>query len=233
MDVRIHRQAGKGETMAILFTQYWDLMPGKSEEYSSFLTREYIPTLQQLGMQLVGGYYVAVGEGPRIVAVATVDESEYLRKTISSQEYQTISNKLLEYVWKYSNKVYVPAGRIQEGPYRIQTGVWKFNQYYNILQGKEEDHRKFVKEECLPGMDELKIPLTGGWRMVIGSGPRILAESTGRSIVDIAKAIDTALFRKLVRTLKNEYATDYSSRILAPTGRIEVPYLMGEMMKKF
>jgi hypothetical protein len=36
-----------------------------------------------------------------------------------------------------------------------------------------------------------------------------------------------------VRKLKNEYATDYSSRILAPTGRIEVPYLMSEMMKKF
>jgi hypothetical protein len=82
-------------------------------------------------------------------------------------------------------------------------------------------------------MEELKVPLTGGWRLVIGSGPRILAEGTGRNIVDIAQAIDTSLFRKLVRTLKNNYATDYSSRILAPTGRIEVPYLMSEMMKKF
>jgi hypothetical protein len=36
-----------------------------------------------------------------------------------------------------------------------------------------------------------------------------------------------------VRKLKNEMATDYASRILAPTGRIEVPYLMSEMMKKF
>lgn len=219
--------------MTILFTQYWDVMPGKFDEYASFVTREYNPTLQQLGIKLVGGYYVAVGEGPRIVAVATVDETENLRKTISSREYRVLSNKLLEYVWKYTNKVYVPSGRIQEGPYRIQTGVWKFNQYYNILRGKEEDHLKFIKEECLPGMEELKVPLTGGWRLVIGSGPRILAEGTGRNIVDIAKAIDTSLFRKLVRTLKNNYATDYSSRILAPTGRIEVPYLMSEMMKKF
>ena len=219
--------------MAILFVQHWDVIPGKFDEYASFVTHEYNPTLQKLGIHLVGGYYVAVGEGPRIVAIATVDETEYLRKTISSQEYRTISNKLLEYVWKYSNKVYVPAGRIQEGPYRIQTGVWKLNQYYNILLGKEEDHRKFIKEEALPGLQELKIPLTGGWRLVVGSGPRTLAECTGRSLVDIATGIDTALYRKLSRTLKNKYATDYSSRILAPTGRIEVPYLMNEMMKKF
>jgi len=219
--------------MAMLFTQYWDVMPGKFDAYTSFVTHEYIPSLQKLGIQLVGGYYVAVGEGPRIVAVATVDETENLRQTLSSREYGILSTKLLQYVWKYSNRVYVPSGRIQEGPYRIQTGVWKFNQYYNILRGKEEEHFKFVKEQCLPGMEELKVPITGGWRLIVGNGPRILAESTGRSIVDIATAIDTSLFRKLVRTLKNQYATDYSSRILAPTGRIEVPYLMSEMMKKF
>lgn len=219
--------------MAVLFTQYWDVMPGKFDAYSSFVSNEYNPALQQMGIRLVGGYYVAVGEGPRIVAVSTVDETEHFRKTISSPEFGTLSNTLLEYVWKYSNKVYVPTGRIQEGPYRIQTGVWKFNQYYNILRGKEKEHMKFVKEECLPGMEELKVPITGGWRLVIGSGPRILAEATARNIVDIAQAIDTSLFRKLVRTLKNNFATDYSSRILAPTGRIEVPYLMSEMLKKF
>jgi hypothetical protein len=219
--------------MSILFVQHWDVIPGKFDEYAEFVTHEYNPSLQKMGIRLVGGYYVAVGEGPRIVAVATVDETENLRQTMSSREYRFLWAKLLEHVWKYCNKVYVPSGRIHEGPYRIQTGVWKFNSYYNILRGKEEEHLKFVKEECVPGLAELKIPLTGGWRLAIGSGPRTMSESTGRSIVDIATAIDTSLFRKLVRTLKNKYATDYSSRILAPTGRIEVPYLMSEMLKKF
>ncbi|MCU0580505.1 MAG: hypothetical protein MUF69_13340 [Desulfobacterota bacterium] len=219
--------------MAILFTQYWDVMPGKFDEYSSFVTHQYNPALEKLGIKLVGGYYVAVGEGPRIVAVATVDDTDNLRKALSSRDYRIISNQLLSLVWKYSSKVWLPTGRIQEGPYRIQTGVWKFNQLYNILRGKEEDHRRFVKEECIPGMEELKVPITGGWRMIIGSGPRILAECTGRNLVEIAQAIDSSLFRKLVRTLKNNYATDFSSKILAPTGRVEVPYLMSEMMKKF
>lgn len=219
--------------MAILFTQYWDIMPGRFEEYSTFVTDEYHPGLQKLGIRLVGGYHVAVGEGPRVIAVAEVENVDSLHRHLATREYRILSNRLLQYVWKYGSKVWAPSGRIQEGSYRIQTGVWKFNQYYNVLPGKEEDHYRFVKDECLPAMKKLGIPITAGWRLVVGTGPKILSESTARGIVDIAKAVDSAEFRGLVRKLKNEMATDYASRILAPTGRIEVPYLMSEMMKKF
>ena len=219
--------------MTILFTQYWDVIPGKFDEYSSFVTKEYNPAIEKLGIKLLGGYYVAVGEGPRVVAVATVDEQDHLRKILATGEYRKVSAKLLGLVWKYSSKLWVSSGRVLEGPYRIQTGAWKFNQYYNVLPGKESEHYRFVKEECIPGMKQLGVPVTGGWRLVIGQGPQILAECTARNIVDIAKAIDTTEFRRLVRSLKKAYATDYGSRILAPTGRVEVPYIMGEMMKGF
>jgi hypothetical protein len=219
--------------MAILFTQYWDVMPGKFDAYSAFAMNEYVPGLQKMGIRLVGGYYVVVGEGPRIVAVAEVESLDNLQKNLATKEYRVLSNRLLEYAYKYNSKVWAPSGRVQESPYRIQTGVWKFNQYYNVLPGKEEDHYRFVKEECIPVMKELGVPITAGWHLVVGTGPKILSESTARGIVDIAKAVDSAEFRVLVRKLKNELATDYASRILAPTGRIEVPYLMSEMMKKF
>lgn len=219
--------------MNILFTQYWDVMPEKFDEYSSFVTNEYNPTLNKLGLKLLGGFYVAVGQGPRIIAVATVEDQDYLRKILATEEYRVISSRLLQLVWKYSSRLYVSSGRVIEGPYNIQVGAWKFNQYYNVLRGKEEEHYRFVKDECIPGMKELKVPITGAWRLVIGDGPRILAECTARNIVDIAKCIDSSEFRRLVRALKKHYATDYSSRILAPTGRIEVPYIMSEMMKGF
>jgi hypothetical protein len=219
--------------MSILFTQYWDVMPGKFEEYSSFVANEYNPGLENLGVRLVGGYYVAVGEGPRIVAVSVAENVDELKLVLASNKFRILANALHQYVWKYTSKVWAPSGGIQQGPYRIQTGVWKYNQYYNVLPGMEKEHQRFVREECIPGMAELGAPVANGWRLIIGSGPRIMAESTARNIVDIAKAIDTSLFRRLVRTLKKQYITDYSSRILAPTGRIEVPYLMREMMKKF
>ncbi len=219
--------------MTTLFTQYWDVKIDVFDEYSTFVTNEYNPTLEQMGIRLLGGYYVAVGEGPRVVAVATVDRGESLIKALAEREYRRVFYRLNQLVSSYSSKVWVPAGRIGQEPYRIQTGAWKFNQYYNIIPGREEAHYRFVKEECVPAMKELKVPVTAGWRLAIGSGPRTLAECTAKSIRDIASAIDTSEFRRLVRTLKKGYGTDYSSRILAPTGRIEVPYIMREMMKGF
>lgn len=219
--------------MAILFTQYWDVMPGKFNEYSTFITSEYNPSLQKMGIRLVGGYYVVVGEGPRIVAVAEVENVDNLHRILASKDYRILFDQLSSFVWKYGSKVWAPASRVLGGPYQIQTGVWKFNQYYNVLPGKDDEHYRFVKDECLSILKELGIPMTGGWRLVVGSGAKILAECTARGVVEIAEAVDSPKFRTLVRKLKNGIATDYSSRILAPTGRIEVPYLMSEMMKKF
>jgi len=219
--------------MTILFTQYWDVIPGKFDEYQSFIMEEYNGGMEKLGIKLLGGYYVAVGQGPRILAVATVEEQDYLRKILATEDYRILYSKLTKVVYKYSSKLLVSSGRVTEEPYHIQTGSWKFNQYYNIIPGMEEEHYRFVKEECIPGMKELRVPITGAWRLVIGDGPTILAECSARNIVDIAKCIDTSEFRKLVRRLKKYYATDYGSRILAPTGRIEIPSMVSQMMKGF
>ncbi|UCD81673.1 MAG: hypothetical protein JSW26_09700 [Desulfobacterales bacterium] len=219
--------------MTILFAQSWDVIPGKYDEYSPFVSNEYNPTLEKLGLKLLGGYYVAVGEGPRIIAVATIEGQAGLMKILADSEYRVITNKLWQVVFNYSNRVWVPSGRIQDEPYRIQTGAWKFNQYYNVIPGQGDAHYRFVKEECIPGMKALGIPITAGWRLAIGSGPKMLAECTGRNIEKIAQAINTSEFRRLVRPLKKYYAMDYSSRILAPTGRIEIPFIMKEMMKGF
>ena len=219
--------------MTILFAQSWDVIPGKFDDYSTFVSNEYNPGLEKLGLKLLGGYYVAVGEGPRIIAVATVEKEEDLMRALLNSDYRVLSINLMQVVFNYSSRVWVASGRIQEEPYRIQTGAWKFNQYYNIIPYSGDAHYHFVKEECIPGMKALGVPITAGWRLAVGSGPRMLAECTGRSIEDIAKAINTSEFRRLVRTLKKNFATDYSSKILAPTGRIEIPFLMKEMMKGF
>ena len=61
--------------MTILFAQNWDVRPNKFDEYSAFVTNEYNPALEKLGLELLGGYYVAVGEGPRITAVVTIERT--------------------------------------------------------------------------------------------------------------------------------------------------------------
>jgi hypothetical protein len=122
---------------------------------------------------------------------------------------------------------------VKANKYRIQLGVWKFNQYFNIIPGREKEYAEFVLKDHLPTIEKLGIKMTGGWRVVVGSGPYIVAEGTAASIVEIAKAIETPEFSRITKILTSNYVTDYSSRILAPTGRIELPFIMGEMMKGF
>ncbi|MGD9237366.1 MAG: hypothetical protein PVF09_11850, partial [Desulfobacterales bacterium] len=93
--------------MTILFAQSWDVIPGKFDDYSNFVSNEYNPSLEKLGLRLLGGYYVAVGEGPRIIAVATVEKEEELMKALTNSAYRIISNKLLQVVFKYSSRVWV------------------------------------------------------------------------------------------------------------------------------
>ena len=219
--------------MTILFTQYWDVNPGEYDEYSKFISEEFNPGLEKLGVTLVGGFYVAVGSGPRILAVAAVRNDMGLLAALSSRDYRILSTRLMKYIYNYGSKVWIPTGMFRDKTFNIQTGAWKFNQYYDIVPGKEDEHNRFVREEAIPTMKELGMPVTHGWRLSIGTGPRILAECTARTFVNIAEAIDTAEYRKLSRTLKKQYTINFSSRILSPTGRVEVPYLIKGMMKGF
>ena len=219
--------------MTILFTQYWDVNPGDYEDYAKFVSEEFNPGLEKLNIKLVGGFYVAVGAGPRIMAVAAVQNDKGLLKALSSKTYRILSTNLMKYVYNYGSRVWIPTGMFRDQTFNIQTGAWKFNQYYDILPGREDEHSRFVREEAIPMMKTLGVPVTHGWRLSIGTGPRILAECTARSLGDIAQAVDSAEYRKLSRTLKKEYTLNFSSRILSPTGRVEVPYLIKGMMKGF
>ncbi len=212
--------------MAILFAQYWDVVENKEKEYQEFILSNYIPTYEKTGLRLAGAYYVVVGAGPRIVGVSTTDDLLAFQKAVGSEEYAELLDNIFPLIRNYSSKLYVSYGPIAVDRYDIQVGVWKFNQYFNILPGVEKSYRNFVETEFIPSMEKLGIKITNIWKAVIGSGPFILVEGTSPSIENIAKAIDTDTYRMLTRTLKSKYVMDYQSRILAPTRRVELPYFI-------
>lgn len=217
----------------VLFSQYWDVAPGQQQAYSDFVMTHYNPTLAKLGIRLVGGYYVAIGAGPRIIAVGVTDGLRELDAALAGAEYQSITSRLQAFVTNYQSKILAPTGRVELSKYELQTGIWKLNQYWNIIPGMEAEYTAFVKNEHLPAMKELGIPVVNGWRVVVGAGPSIISEAAAPTLVAIAQAIDSDGYRRVVRKLKTTYVTDYSSRVLAPTGRIDLPYFMQEMMKGF
>ena len=219
--------------MIILYNQHWDLIPGKEEEYTRFVIDRHLPTMKKIGINMVGGFHVVVGGGPRITAAGAVDDFQKLQRALETEEYEKVTAEIQQYVVNYDSRILKPTGRVRVNKYSIQLGVWKFNQYFNIIPGREKEYTEFVLKDHLPTMEKIGIKMTGGWRVVVGSGPYILAEGTAASIVEIAKAIENPEFSRITKLLTSKYVTGYSSRILAPTGRIELPFIISEMMKKF
>ena len=220
--------------MPVLFNQHWDVTPGKLEAYSDFVMTYYNPALERIGIKLVGGYYVTVGMGPRIIAVGRAQNLSDLEAALASAAFEEITDRLMEFVTHYHSKILVPTGRIKMDDYKVQIGLWKFNQYWNIIQGVDKrQYTDFVTGDLVPTLEKLGLQVTAGWRVVVGSGPHILAECSAATLVDIARAIDSDEYRRVMLKLKGTYVKDYHSRILAPTGRIDLPNFMKEMMAHF
>jgi hypothetical protein len=217
--------------MAVLFNQHWDVAPGKQQAYSDFVMTYYNPTLEKIGIKLVGGYYVTVGMGPRIIAVGLTESLPDLEQAIASKEYEEITSRLMEFVTHYQSKILVPTGRVKMNGYKVQTGIWKLHQYWNIIPGAEKEYTEFVRDEHLPTLERLGMPVVAAWRVVVGAGPYIQSECSAASIADIARALDTDAFRRVTLKLRDKFVTDYHSRILAPTGRIDLPHFMAAMLK--
>jgi hypothetical protein len=210
--------------MSILFVQNWDIVPGKEDEYAKFVTDTYIPATTAMGFIPVGGYYVEVGFGPRIVAVYTSNDLKELSAIITSAEFKDLTQQLKSIVYNYRRSALEPTGAVKRGKYTIQKGVWKFNQYYDLRPGIKKAYSDFVINEHLPTMEKIDyVEVTGGWNALYGGISEIVAEFTFKDPVDIGRLLNNEDFRKVTLKLKNEYVVNYMSRILRCTERFDEP----------
>lgn len=214
-----------------LFVQSWEIRKGKGQEYTDFVLRRHLPVMKELGLNMIGGFHVIVGSGPRISAVALAEDFLDLQKAIWSEKFAAITEELGNYAQNYSNRVLKSTDRVPVRDYAIDSGTWRFNQYYKIYRGSEKEYADFLLGEYSPKLSDLGLKIRAEWRVVLGSGPRILLETVAQNISDIANAFNSDEFKKLRRTMLINYVDSYSSRILAPTGRVEVAFILGGMTK--
>jgi hypothetical protein len=210
--------------MSILLSQNFDIVHGKEGDYARFVVDVFLPELTSLGLIPVGGYYVEVGFGPRVIAVHTTNEPERLSTAIASKAMKELTTELKRYVCNYRRSVLEPTGAVKRGKYTIQKGVWKLNQYYDLLPGMKKEYADFVVNEHLPTMKKFDyVEVTGGWNVVIGGVSEIIAEFTFRDPVDIGRLLSNEEFRRITLKLRTGYVTNYASRILRCTERFEEP----------
>lgn len=94
--------------MTVKLIMTWDITPGREQEYFEFVVREFIPQVQQMGMELKDAWLTMYGEQPQIMASAQMSELSAMQDILDSAEWQSLVNKLLDYVENYQFKI-VPA----------------------------------------------------------------------------------------------------------------------------
>jgi hypothetical protein len=93
-------------TVKLIMT--WDITPGREQEYFEFVVREFIPQVQQLGMELKDAWLTMYGDQPQIMASAQMADLSGMQGILDSKEWQGLVNRLLDFVENYQYKI-VPA----------------------------------------------------------------------------------------------------------------------------
>ncbi len=94
--------------MAVKLIMTWDILPGKEQDYFEFVVRDFIPGIQRMGLEPSDAWYTMYGDQPQILAAVQSSNMNNLQSVLDSQEWQSLTNQLLDYIEDFNYKV-VPA----------------------------------------------------------------------------------------------------------------------------
>ena len=204
--------------MSLLFFQFWDVVQGREDEYARYVNNTYLPEMATFGFVPVGGYYVEVGFGPRIIAGFSSESLGEISKIITGKGFKGLVLDLKKYVANFKNLVLESDGTIKLEKYPIQKNVWKFNQYYDLRPEMKNEYEHFMINEYLPAVQKIDyVKITNCWNVVLGGFCEIILECTSKDPEDIGRLMNNEEFHKVTNRLRRGFITNYTNRILRST----------------
>jgi len=89
----------------------WDILPRREQEYFEFVVREFIPELQELGLEPTDAWVTVYGNQPQILTSAKAGNNKSLSSILISNEWDQLLTKLSDYVENLKfKKVYEKPG---------------------------------------------------------------------------------------------------------------------------
>jgi len=91
----------------------WDINPEHEQEYFEFVVREFLPQVQKLGFQLSDAWVTVYGQQPQIMVSAILPSVDQIHVMLQSEHWDSLINKLKDYVTNYEYKVVPATGGFQ------------------------------------------------------------------------------------------------------------------------
>lgn len=91
--------------MAVKLLMTWDILPGREQEYFEFVVRDFLPEVQKMGLEPSDSWFTMYGDHPQIMATAQMASVRSLQKVLVSSEWDSLTQRLLDYVENFNYKV--------------------------------------------------------------------------------------------------------------------------------
>jgi hypothetical protein len=104
---RFHHLPRVSEQGTVKFSQYWDIIPGKEDEYDRFIKNEFYQAMEAIGIHIGGEWKILIGESPNTFFEGRCDHAEQLLTALYSQKFKAMKYELLKLVSNYSSRVLV------------------------------------------------------------------------------------------------------------------------------
>jgi hypothetical protein len=95
------------EKGTVKFSQYWDVIPGKEDDYDHFIKNEFYPAMEDIEIQIGGEWKILIGESPNMFFEGRSEHAEQLLAALNSQKFRTSKYELMKLVTNYSSRVLV------------------------------------------------------------------------------------------------------------------------------
>ena len=92
------------------FNHHYNIEYDRLEEYMQFFEDQHLPTMEKLGIKIIGAWRVAIGPGPYIVTEGRCSSVKQILQAIGSAEYRELTSKIFTMVTDFGSKILVPTG---------------------------------------------------------------------------------------------------------------------------
>jgi hypothetical protein len=89
----------------VKFTQTWDVVSSKKTSYSKFVTEEFYPCLESLGVSVAGEWEVLIGDGPRTLCEGRAQDVNGLIHNLQDAKFKRAKRRLKHYVENYESRL--------------------------------------------------------------------------------------------------------------------------------
>jgi len=91
----------------------WNIKPGQENDYFEFTVREFAPGVISLGLRPSEAWYTVYGDTPQILMGFVAEDKETIVKALKSPEWESLHQKLMEYIVDYQQKIVHASSRFQ------------------------------------------------------------------------------------------------------------------------